>query len=186
MNPDPEALARAPTLDLPAYPAMSAPGYVVLALGVLLLLLAVILAGKHRFVLLAAFGLLAYYPLAYLLHWFLFNFDRPARVTRETPGWVAFLERHLTVFDGLLMAGCGLFAALSLAVWALLLRKRKRRVRGEAATPFDELEAAVVVPGPAGRRRAAAKEVEPEAPAPPAKPGAKRPAPREKNPFDLS
>jgi hypothetical protein len=158
-------------LDLPIDPPMEAFGYIALGIGVFFLLLALILAGKHRPLFLAAFSLLSYYPLAYALHWYLFNYE--GRQAREPNRVERFLDEHLEGTDLGLLITCCVLAFLFLIRWVYRLTRRPESWRREVEDEHYE-----VAPRP--------RAVPPPVPPQPRTPGKKPPPPpASDNPFQF-
>lgn len=164
---------------LPKYPFMPFAGYVLLGLGASLLLIGYFAPIKKLPSLLAGLVLLAYYPLAYLAHWFLFRFNESQRSLREPNKFEEFLFHHTLVLDWSLLGICAFFGLVFFiwTVWATIRKRWGRRAR-EMAGP----EIAVAAP-PARRPQPATARPVPPPRAVPKKPSA---PPSSDDPFHFT
>jgi hypothetical protein len=119
---------------LPKYPFMPFAGYILLGLGASILLIGYFTPIKKLLSLLAGLVLLAYYPLAYLAHWFLFRFDEAQRSLHEPSKFEEFLFHHTLVLDWSLLSVCA-FLGLVFFVWTVWATIRKRWGARETASP---------------------------------------------------
>ena len=169
---------------LPKYPSMSLAAYVLLGLGTLVLLIGYFTPIKKLPSLLAGLTLLAYYPLSYIAHWFLFRFDEQQRAVREPNKFEEFFFHRTWVLDWSILGACAFFGLVFL-VWTIwgTLRKRRRSRQKETAK-VDNLFA---LPSPVLPRVATTQAPAPRPPAPaPRKVPKKPPAPpTSDNPFNF-
>jgi hypothetical protein len=178
---------------LPKYPHMEIVGYVLLAIGFLFLVIGYFAPIKKLPSLLAALSLLAYYPLAYLAHWFLFRFNEETRFQSEPSRFEDFLFNHTRAMDWTILGVCAFFGFIY-SVWTVwgTIRKYRRlspQTKVSADNPFADKPVAqpVARPQPAAARPTAPRP----AAAPPAQPVrkvVKRPPapPPSDNPFDFT
>jgi predicted lysophospholipase L1 biosynthesis ABC-type transport system permease subunit len=150
---------------LPKYPSMPIPAYVLLGLGVLVLLIGYFAPIKKLPSLLAGLTLLAYYPLAYAAHWFLFRYDRQERAQHEPSKFEDFLFHRTWVIDWSLLSSCALCGLLFL-LWTVVatLRKRRRRRVSETARADNPFTSAPAVRPSAPAARQVAKKSPPSPP----------------------
>src|SRR5215469_3980097 len=121
-------------IALPEYPAMPILGYVMLGMGALLLLIGYFAPIKKIPSLLTAVALLAYYPLAFLLYWFLFRYDEQNRALREKTKFEVFLFEHTHAFEWVILGACAFFGFLFFVwtVWATVRKWRRTHLRETA------------------------------------------------------
>ena len=175
---------------LPEYPAMPALGYLMLGMGVLLLLIGYFAPIKKIPSSLAIVALVAYYPLAFLLYWFLFRYDERSRALRERTKFEEFLFEHTHAFDWVILSACAFFGLLFLAwtVWATV-RKRRPHLR-EATSEDNPFAQQPPTARPATPAPPAARPIAPRPAAAPPVPQArkvvKKPPPPSGNPFDFT
>ncbi len=195
---------------LESYPRMPLAGWIMLGLGALVLLQTFLIRGMKFSGLFTSLALLAYWPAAYALHWYQFNYvldaNRPLR-----PIEVFLLDgANLADCDNVLVIACGVLAGLFFLCMlesVVNYHRKPRDQRGQRKersavvedNPFaaGPAPAPVPVPAPAVARPAGPAPAAPPRPAPapgavPRKPGAKpaaRPAPHppaEDNPFNFT
>jgi hypothetical protein len=175
-------------IALPQYPAMPILGYVMFGMGALLLLIGYFAPIKKIPSLLTAVALLAYYPLAFLLYWFLFRYDEQSRALRAQTKFEMFLVEHTHAFDWVILGICAFFGFLFFVwtVWATV-RKFRRTPPREATSEDNRLPPQppaprpVARPQPAAPRPAASPQI-PQARKVPKKP----PPPSSDNPFNFT
>lgn len=177
---------------LPKYPHMEIVGYFLLAMGLLILLVGYFVPIKKLPSLLAGLSLLAYYPLAYVAHWFLFRFDEEHRFQSEPSKFEDFLFNHTRAMDWTILGVCAFFAFLY-SVWTLWATIRKYRPLRTKVKSNQEIPIAVrTAPQPVARPPATVpRPAAPRSSTPPAQPVRKvikKPAvpPSSDNPFDFS
>lgn len=176
---------------LPEYPAMPALGYLMLGMGVLLLLIGYFAPIKKIPSLLAVVALVVYYPLAFLLYWFLFRYNERSRALREKTKFEEFLFEHTHAFDWVILSACALFGLLFLAwtVWATV-RKRRHHFR-ETTSEDNPFAQQAPAPRPAAPAPPTARPIPPRPAASPQVPQARKvvkkpPPPPSDNPFNFS
>ncbi|HWG45299.1 MAG TPA: hypothetical protein VN688_21225 [Gemmataceae bacterium] len=180
-------------IALPEYPAMPIAGYVLLALGALLLMIGYFAPIKKLPALLTALVLLAYYPLVYLLSWYLFRYDEQGRLSREPTKFEVFLLEHKTAFEWSILGICAFFGLLFFigTVWATVRKRRRNRVRETASENYPFTEQPVARPQPAFQPQPAnPRPTAPRPSAPPQVPQARKiskkpPSPPSDNPFNF-
>jgi hypothetical protein len=177
-------------IALPEYPAMPIPGYILLGLGLLLLLIGYFTRIAKISSLLTSLSLLAYYPLAYVFYWFLYRYDEPARALREPTKFEAFLLRYPHAIEWVILGVCAFLGLVfaGLTVWLTLRKHRRTRVKEtvSADNPFLE-QPAVARPQTVPARPTAPRPAAP-APAPQARKVPKKPPapPASDNPFKFT
>jgi hypothetical protein len=153
---------------LPHYPTMPIAAYVMLGLGLLLLLIGYFSPIKKIPSLLAATALVAYYPLACLLYWFLFRYDEEARALREPTKLESYLHHYAHILEWVILGVCAFFSLLFL-VWTVVATLRKGRKRRLSAKTSED-NPFVPQPPPASAARPQPAAARPAAPRPGAAP----------------
>jgi hypothetical protein len=176
---------------LEAYPRMPVAGWIMLGLGALLLLQIFIIRGMKISGFFTSLALLAYWPAAYALHWYLFNYANDSEAGRSYSPIEAVLVNKDTLADcdRILLVTCGVLAGLFFLclLESVINYHRKPREQGKERREVVEDNPFVASPPPAPAAAPAAPR-----PAVPRKPGTKpaaRPAPRpsaEDNPFNFT
>ena len=167
-------------IALPEYPAMSLTGSIMLGLGALVLLIGYFAPIKKLPSLLTGIALLAYYPLAYLLFWFLLCFNRETHQDRQPSKFEVFLLEHIHAFEWVILGLCIFFSVLFF-VWTVMATVRKgRRTRTRETAKVDNPFApqppmqAAAVPQPAPAGPTAPRPAAPRPAAPPPVPPARQ------------
>jgi len=151
-------------IALPEYPAMPIPGYILLGLGLLLLLIGYFTRIAKISSLLAALSLLAYYPLAYVFYWFLFRYNESARALRQPTKFEEFLQSHTHAFEWVILGACAFFGFVFFVLMIWLTLRKHRRTRVPETTSPDKPVAAPPVsarPQPVPARPAAPQPAAP-------------------------
>lgn len=135
----PDYLAKAGVPTLEKMPEMNIAADVVLilaAIGLLVALWRLLTLRIFRFLFaVIAVLLIAYYPVAYGFHWWLFKYDAEAKAAREEmPAWEAKIHSNLKYYDYGIMAGGVLIGG------TLLLLTRRNRDDDEEQTYPDSGE----------------------------------------------
>jgi hypothetical protein len=170
---------------LEAYPRMPVAGWIMLGLGALLLLQIFIIRGMKISGFFTSLALLAYWPAAYALHWYLFNYAGDTDAGRFPTPLEMAVKDNVADCDRVLLITCGVLAGLFFLclLESVINYHRKPREQGKERREVVEDNPFVASPAPA---------VAAPRPAVPRKPGAKpapRPAPRppaEDNPFNFT
>jgi hypothetical protein len=162
--PDYHAKAGVPTLEkMPEMNLAADAVLVIAAIALLVTLWRLLTLRIFRFLFgLIATLLIAYYPVAYGFHWWLFKYDAEAKAARdEMPAWEAKIHENLKLYDYGIMGGGVLIGG------TLLLLTRRKDDDGEERTYEETGEAAPWHQQAAERQRGKAQ-------------------PGGKNPFDFS
>jgi hypothetical protein len=195
---------------LEAYPRMPVAGWIMLGLGALILLQTFLIRGMKFSGLFTSLALLAYWPAAYALHWYLFNYAYDPDAGRFPTPLEEALKERVADCDHALLGTCGVLAGLFfLCMLESVInyhrkprdqrdqRQERRAVVEDNPFAAGPAPAPAAVPAPAVARPAGPAQTAPPRPVPapgaqPRKPGAKpvpKPAPRppaEDNPFNFS
>lgn len=115
---------------LPRYPSMPLAAYVLLGCGAFVLLVGYFAPIKKLPSLLCGLALLAYYPLSYLAHWFLFRFDERERAAREANRFEDFFFHRTRLLDGSILGTCAFFGLVFLVWTAWATVGKRRRLQG--------------------------------------------------------
>jgi hypothetical protein len=177
-------------IALPEYPAMPLPGYILLGLGLLMLLIGYFTRIAKVSSLLAALSLLAYYPLAYVFYWFLFRFNESARALRPPTKFEEFLLSHTHALEWVILGACAFFGFVYFVLMILLTLRKRRRTCVPETTSADNPFAAP--PAPARPRPVPARPAAPRPAGTPAAPQVRKvvkkppPPPPSDNPFKFT
>jgi hypothetical protein len=181
--------------SLEAYPRMPVAGWIMLGLGALLLLQTFLIRGMKFSGVFTSLALLAYWPTAYALHWYLFNYLGDPEAGRFPSPLEIHLKDRAADCDRVLLITYGVLAGLfflclleSVINYHRKPRDQRKERRGVVEdNPYAAIPAPAPVPAPAAPRPAT-----PQLAAPPRKPGPKpsaKPSPRpqaEDNPFNFT